>query len=89
MPYRKEEFANGEYYHVMNRGMDGSTISHQFDYKRFLGGLGEFNTDKPITIQLARNHQIDTRCHLIRRHKNWQICYCLLRIIFTFSSNKW
>ncbi|MEK7606739.1 MAG: transposase [Patescibacteria group bacterium] len=82
MPYRKEEFANGEYYHVMNRGMDGSTIFRdQFDYKRFLEGLGEFNTDKPITIQLARKLiKIDTRClSNPSAQKLVQIlCYCLL-----------
>lgn len=37
MPLRKTIFANGEIYHIVNRGVASFQIfNHLFDYKRFL-----------------------------------------------------
>ncbi len=46
---RKEVFANDEYYHIFNRGVDKRTVFEDDDDRyRFLHGLYEFN-DKNVT----------------------------------------
>lgn len=46
---RKTIFANGEYYHIYNRGVDKRTVfSDQRDVNRLIQSLLEFNTIKPI-----------------------------------------
>lgn len=46
---RKKVFANNEYYHIYNRGVDKREIfSDQYDLSRFLQSMVEFNTLKPI-----------------------------------------
>jgi REP element-mobilizing transposase RayT len=46
---RKTEFANGEYYHIYNRGVDKREIFlEDFEYMRFLQALDEFNRIDPI-----------------------------------------
>ena len=46
---RKVEFANGERYHIYNRGTDKRPIfSDQFDLQRFLLAIEHFNTLEPI-----------------------------------------
>ena len=49
MSRRKNEFANGEFYHVYNRGVDKRNVYiDAFDVGRFLDGVVEFNTVNPI-----------------------------------------
>jgi putative transposase len=46
---RKVAFANGEYYHIYNRGTDKRDVFlDDLDYHRFLTSLREFNDIKPI-----------------------------------------
>lgn len=46
---RKFKFTNGEYYHVYNRGVDKREIFlDQYDFERFLQGMNEFNSVRPI-----------------------------------------
>jgi|SRR3989338_1198542 len=46
---RKTSFAEGEFYHVYNRGVDKRDIfSEQYDLSRFLQSMREFNTLEPI-----------------------------------------
>lgn len=46
---RKEIFANGEYYHVFNRGVDKREIfSCHEDILRFMQSMKEFNAGRPI-----------------------------------------
>ena len=46
---RKTIFANGEYYHIYNRGVDKRDIfADQWDMDRFFKSLVEFNTIEPI-----------------------------------------
>ncbi|MDP3957280.1 MAG: transposase [bacterium] len=46
---RKEIFANGEFYHIYNRGTDKRSIfSDTNDQRRFLQSMKEFNTLDPI-----------------------------------------
>ena len=41
---RKISFANGEYYHIYNRGTDKREIfSDEADFSRFLQSMKEFN----------------------------------------------
>jgi putative transposase len=55
MAYRKTQFVNGEYYHVLNRGIEGRDIfTNKTDYQRFLESLKEFNTTVRITLQNIR-----------------------------------
>ena len=46
---RKVIFANGEYYHIYNRGVDKREVFlDDFDYARFIKSMWEFNTIDPI-----------------------------------------
>ena len=49
MGNRKETFANGEYYHICNRGIEGRNIvMEKRDADRFVVCLAEFNTVEPV-----------------------------------------
>jgi len=55
MPYRKEQFANDEIYHVILRGLDNNLIFKDTnDYYRGIFSIYEFNNAKPTTIQARR-----------------------------------
>jgi len=55
VPYRKEQFVNGEIYHLVLRGIDDNLIFKDInDYYRGIFSIYEFNTTKPITIQKRR-----------------------------------
>lgn len=46
---RKIELANGEYYHIYNRGVDKRVVfNNEADFSRFIKSLIEFNTLDPI-----------------------------------------
>jgi len=46
---RKHSFANGEFYHIFNRGVDRRNIFlDKADFTRFLQGMDIFNSVKPI-----------------------------------------
>jgi len=46
---RKTEFANGEFYHIYNRGVDKREVfMDKIDYERFLKSMKEFNCLEPI-----------------------------------------
>lgn len=59
MSCRTFEFANGEFYHVYNRGVEKRTIYlDQNDYQRFQELLYVANTTKPTDIRsIARTHE--------------------------------
>lgn len=49
MSIRKTPFANNEFYHIFNRGVDKRAIfMNQRDIQRFFQSIGEFNTIEPI-----------------------------------------
>jgi putative transposase len=55
---RKEEFANNEYYHIYNRGVDKRKIfTGARDYSRFIKNLEEFNTTDPNWKKTAAEFQ--------------------------------
>jgi len=48
---RKIPLVENEIYHIVIRGVEGINIFRDvFDYKRFMTGLYEFNSDKPVSI---------------------------------------
>lgn len=56
---RKVEFANDQYYHVLNRGIDNRDIFLNFDdYFRFVESLKEFNTSLAVSIRDLRDSRL-------------------------------
>lgn len=67
MPYRKEKFNNGEVYHIVTRAIDENLIFKNIDdYYRGIFSIYEFNTTKPVTIQLRRKLRIALKKKLVR-----------------------
>jgi len=60
---RKTIFANDEYYHIYNRGVDKRKVFLAMrDYKRFILGINEFNNEK-LTVSLRDKQNINSRSH--------------------------
>jgi len=78
---RKVQFANGEYYHLFNRGVDKREIFlDQKDLDRFLQSMSEFNTLIPIGgIYAASFHKNNSLRNLVSKTGKLVnfICYCL------------
>jgi len=78
---RKVQFANGEYYHLFNRGVDKREIFlDQKDLDRFLQSMSEFNTLTPIGgIYAASFHKNNPLRNLVSKTEALVdfICYCL------------
>ncbi|MBU3968967.1 transposase [Patescibacteria group bacterium] len=79
---RKTEFANGEYYHIFNRGVDKRKIfSDKYDLQRFFQSMKEFNTLEPIgsiyensfNKDKDKNHQLGSSASKLVEF----IAYCL------------
>ncbi|MEW5908065.1 MAG: transposase [Patescibacteria group bacterium] len=81
---RKIQFANHEYYHVLNRGVDKREIFLEYDdLSRFFQSMEEFNTIEPIGSIFEssfRQHNFvggsASKCSKHKRLVNF-ICYCL------------
>ena len=56
---RKTKFANDEYYHIYNRGVDKREVFYEKgDYLRFLMGMRKFNDKVPIgSLYLKIKHK--------------------------------
>lgn len=62
MPYRKQQFANNEIYHIVLRGIDDNLIFKDIDdYYRGIFSIYEFNTTELITIQRRREARIQLK----------------------------
>jgi len=62
MPYRKQQFVNGEIYHLVLRGIDDNLVFKNLDdYYRGIFSIYEFNTTKPITIRDRREARAKTK----------------------------
>lgn len=58
MPYRKEQFVNGEIYHITLRALDDNLIFKDTDdYYRGIFSIYEFNNTKPVEIWLRRKQR--------------------------------
>jgi len=67
MPYRKQQFVNGEIYHIVLRGIDDNLIFKDInDYYRGIFSIYEFNTTKPVTIQYRRKVRVHLKQKLDR-----------------------
>lgn len=76
---RKVSFANGEYYHVYNRGTEKRTIfPDKFYFSRFLQSMEEFNTVEPIGSIYANSFRKKELSNPVAKSKlvNF-ICFCL------------
>ncbi|MDP2668884.1 MAG: transposase [bacterium] len=74
---RKTAFANGEYYHVYNRGTDKRKVfENDYDFIRFLQSLKEFNTVAPIG-SIYENSFVDNKLGRPTSKLVNIICYCL------------
>lgn len=86
MPYRKEELANGEVYHVVLRGLDDNLIFKDInDYYRGVFSIYEFNNENSIEIRKRREERkkekasgdpfsaIDKRDKLVE-----VLCFCFM-----------
>jgi REP element-mobilizing transposase RayT len=78
---RKTEFANGEYYHIYNRGVDKREVFlDEKDYIRFLKSVKEFNVDRAIgslkDLQALRARSADGLLEPVNRVVDI-IAYCL------------
>ncbi len=73
---RKTQFANNEYYHILNRGVDKREIFNDYeDLTRFLQGMDEFNTIEPIGSLFENFYRKDKK-EKQKKLVNF-ICYCL------------
>jgi putative transposase len=77
MSIRKAQFANGEFYHIFNRGVDKRVIfTNQRDIQRFFQSMSEFNTIEPIGSIYV--HSFALRSEAPKSEKLVEfICFCL------------
>lgn len=82
---RNIDFANGEFYHIYNRGVDKRNIfSSEADLQRFLQSMDEFNTAEPIGSIYENSfkkhnplgHPVSKSDRKINKLVNI-ICYCI------------
>lgn len=58
MPYRKEQFANGEIFHVVVRALDDNLLfNDENDYFRMIFSVYELNNSKPVNIFVRRRNR--------------------------------
>ena len=81
MSTRERAFANGEFYHIYNRGVDKRTIfSDSYDLHRFFKSMIEFNTEAPIGSLYEKSfHQLGGRTAKSDSQENLVsvVAYCL------------
>lgn len=71
MPYRKEQFVNGEIYHIVIRVIDDNLLFKDIDdYYRGIFSIYEFNTKEPIVIRVQRQVRAKIK-KIIRETKNF------------------
>ncbi len=74
---RKVKFANGEYYHIFNRGVDKRVVFlEQNDFQRFFQGMKEFNTIVPIGSMYENSFRENQPKNGASKLVNFT-CYCL------------
>jgi len=58
MPYRKDQFANSEIYHIISRSVNGMTLfNDEDDYYRMIFSIYELNNSLPTTIRERREER--------------------------------
>ncbi len=75
---RKIRFADGEFYHIYNRGVDKrSVFLDQQDFERFLQSMREFNNQKPIGSLFENSFRDKTKLGNRVTKLVDVVCYCL------------
>lgn len=78
---RKEEFADGEFYHIFNRGVDKREIFvDTSDSQRFFQSMSEFNSVTPIGSIYENSFSKSNKNDFIPNPKDKLVnftCYCL------------
>lgn len=84
---RKTSFANGEYYHIYNRGTDKRSIfSDVTDFNRFIQSMQEFNVAEPIgsiyehcRVKIKSTHKFGSSTSKLHEDKPLVsiVAYCL------------
>jgi len=76
---RKIKFANGEYYHIFNRGVDKRVIFPEMtDLSRFFQGMVEFNSIEPIGSIFENSFRKNELGNGVSKPKLVDfVCYCL------------
>lgn len=70
MPYRKQQFANGEIYHVVTRRMGNDLLfKNTDDYYRGIFSIYEFNNSKSVTIRERRALRAQSKTKTIETHR--------------------
>lgn len=92
MPYRKQQFANGEIYHIVIRAIDDNSIFKNInDYYRGIFSIYEFNNVSPITIQSRRRIRVTMKKSFRKDRERAAIADVRDKIVeifaFTFMSN--
>jgi len=81
---RQEQFADGEYYHIFNRGVEKrKTFVLRQDYERFLFHLTACNDERPLHNTLQMYRGLASLIALIERWKTRKpyvsiLCFCLM-----------
>lgn len=80
MPYQQAVFANKEFYHVFNRGVEKRTIfTNRRDYRRFLQTLDYYRLKNPPTRFSFRNRPTILRSQRASSSPLIEIvCFCLM-----------
>ena len=74
---RKTVFANGEFYHVYNRGTDKRIVfANNYDFQRFLQSMEEFNSVDPIG-SIYQNSFCEPQLRRPTSKLVNIVCYCL------------
>lgn len=79
---RNIEFANGEYYHIYNRGVDKRTIFEDTDdFRRFFEGMQDFNAEETIgslyEYRFIKNKKLGSSASKLRKPLVKFVAYCL------------
>lgn len=80
MSTRKEQFINGEYYHIFNRGNNKRIIfADDQDFARFFQSMAEFNSIEPIGSIFENSFKKDLLGGLASKSPKLTdfTCYCL------------
>ena len=75
---RKAKFANGEFYHIYNRGNDKRQVFFdRGDTERFLQGMIEFNTRQPIGSLFENSFRDNSKLSSRTAKLVDIVCFCL------------
>ena len=70
MPYREQQFANGEIYHIVTRGIDDNLLFKDInDYYRGIFSIYEFDNSNPVIIRERRRSRAGLKTKLKKSYR--------------------